>query len=51
MAFHAAHNNSITESNALGGFQGAGLVPFNPQAVISKLDIKLRTPTPTRPPS
>ena len=26
-------------------------MPFNPQAVISKLDVRLRTPTPTRPPS
>ena len=26
-------------------------MPFDPQAVISKLDVKLRTPTPTRPPS
>jgi hypothetical protein len=26
-------------------------VPFNPQVVISKLNVKLRTPTPTRPPS
>lgn len=50
MAFHTAHNNSITMSNVLGGFRGAGLVPFDPQAVISKLDVKLRTPTPTGPP-
>jgi len=50
IAFHTAHNNSITKSNVLGGFQGASLVPFDPQAVISKLNIKLRTPTPTGPP-
>ncbi|KFZ20545.1 hypothetical protein V501_00061, partial [Pseudogymnoascus sp. VKM F-4519 (FW-2642)] len=30
-------------------FRGAGLVPFNPQAVLLKLDVKLRTPTPSRP--
>ncbi|MBZ6375484.1 MAG: hypothetical protein LBE67_10930 [Kocuria palustris] len=30
-------------------FQSAGLVPFEPDKVISKLDIRLRTPTP--PPS
>jgi len=29
-----------------GGFEGAGLVPFNPAAVISKLDVRIRTPTP-----
>ena len=47
IAFRAAHNNAITKSNILGGFRGAGLVPFDPQAIISKLDIKLQTPTPT----
>ena len=41
----------MTENNIKGGFQGAGLVPFNLEAVISKLDVKLRTLTPTRPPN
>ena len=41
----------MTVQNAQAGFRGAGLVPFDPQAVISQLDIKLRTPTPTGPPS
>jgi hypothetical protein len=27
------------------------LIPLDPRVVISKLDIKLRTPTPTDPPS
>jgi hypothetical protein len=40
---------SIITQNAQAGFRGTGLVPFNPQAVISKLDIKLRILTPTRP--
>jgi hypothetical protein len=30
----------------MGGFRGAGLVLHNPEAVISKLDVRLRTPTP-----
>jgi hypothetical protein len=51
LAFHAAYNQSITTQNAKAGFRGAGLVPFDPQAVLSKLDVKLRTPTPSRPPS
>jgi DDE superfamily endonuclease/helix-turn-helix, Psq domain len=51
IAFKTAYLQSITIQNAKAGFRGAGLVPFNPQAVISKLDVKLRTPTPTRPPS
>jgi hypothetical protein len=50
-AFKAAYKQSMTAQNAQAGFRGAGLVPFDPQAVISKLDVKLRTPTPTQPPS
>ena len=50
-AFKAAYPRSITVQNAQAGFRGAGLIPFNPQVVISKLDIKLRTLTPTSPPS
>ena len=47
--FIAAFNATITESNIQGGFRGAGLVPFDPEAVISKLDVRLRTPTPPLP--
>jgi hypothetical protein len=45
-AFFAAFQASITEHNIRGGFRGAGLVPLDPDRVISQLDIKLRTPTP-----
>ncbi|EGU85277.1 hypothetical protein FOXB_04208 [Fusarium oxysporum f. sp. conglutinans Fo5176] len=45
-AFYAAHQATITESNIKGGFRGAGLIPFDPEHVISKLDLQLRTPTP-----
>jgi hypothetical protein len=45
-AFRAAFQTSLTESNVQGGFRGAGLVPFDPERVISTLDLKLRTPTP-----
>lgn len=51
IAFKAAYLQSITPQNAVAGFRGAGLVPFDPQAVLSKLDVRLRTPTPTGPPS
>lgn len=44
--FKAAYPQSITVQNAQAGFRGADLIPFDPQAVISKLDVKLRTPTP-----
>ena len=42
--FKAAFDASITESNIQGGFRSAGLVPFDPEAVISKLEVRLRTP-------
>jgi hypothetical protein len=45
-AFHAAFRATITESNIRGGFRGAGLAPFDPENVILKLDVQLRTPTP-----
>ena len=44
--FKAAFNTSVTKNNILGGFRGAGLVPFDLEAVISKLEVRLRTPTP-----
>ena len=51
LAFKAAHFAAMTESNNRGGFRAAGLVPFDPDSVISKLDVKSRMPTPTGPPS
>jgi hypothetical protein len=45
-AFYAAFKATFTESNIQGGFRGAGLAPFDPENVISKLDVQLRTPTP-----
>jgi hypothetical protein len=45
-AFFAAFQTSMTEKNVQGGFRGAGLVPFDPESVVSRLDMKLRTPTP-----
>jgi hypothetical protein len=46
--FKAAYEYTFTEENACAGFRGAELVPFNPVAVLSKLDVRLRTPTPQR---
>ena len=51
LAFKVAHFAAMTESNNKGGFRGSGLVPFDPEAVISKLDVKLRTPILTGSPS
>ena len=43
LCFKAAFNALITESNILGGFRGAGLVPFNLEAVIARLKVQLYT--------
>lgn len=45
-AFLRAFYASITEKNIRAGFQCTGIVPFDPETVISRLDIKLKTPTP-----
>lgn len=48
-AFRDAWFATFTEKNIRGAFAGAGLVPFDPQRVLSKLDVQLRTPTPPNP--
>lgn len=48
-AFKAAFKKAFTQENVCAGFRGAGLVPYNPEAVLSKLDVRLRTPTPPAP--
>jgi hypothetical protein len=50
-AFHTAFRTTMIESNIRGGFRGTGLVPYDPEYVISQLDIKLPTPTSPRPSS
>jgi hypothetical protein len=45
-AFVEAFKATITKENIQGGFRGAGLVPYDPEVVISQLDIRLSTPTP-----
>jgi hypothetical protein len=45
-AFKTAFCATFTERNIKAGFRGAGLTPFDPNTVISKLDVKLHTPTP-----
>jgi hypothetical protein len=48
-AFKEAYKKTFTPENVRAGFRGAGLVPYNPEAVLSKLDVQLRTPTPPTP--
>jgi hypothetical protein len=43
-AFKTAFEQSITKQNIKAGFRGAGLVPHDPQAVLSKLDVVVQTP-------
>ena len=43
-AFKAAFEQSITKENIQASFRGASLVPHDPQAVLSKLDMVVRTP-------
>lgn len=45
-AFKAAFTRSFTSANICSAFRGAGLVPLQPDVVLSKLDVRLRTPTP-----
>ena len=51
LAFFKAFKKSMTKSNIQAGFEGARLVPLSLETVISKLDVKLQTPTSSRPPT
>ncbi len=44
--FRAAFFASITKRDIQGGFARASLIPYNLERVLSKLDVKLRTPIP-----
>jgi hypothetical protein len=48
-AFKAAFSKAFTAENVRAGFRGAGLVPHNPEVVLLKLNVRLRTPTPLKP--
>jgi hypothetical protein len=45
-AFYTAFKATFIESNIKGGFRGAGIAPLNPETIILKLNMQLRTPTP-----
>ena len=45
-AFKVAFDRAFTSANICSAFRGAGLVPLEPDTVLSKLDVQLRTPTP-----
>jgi hypothetical protein len=45
-AFKEAFKATFTEQNIKSGFRATGLVPYEPQSVLSHLNLRLRTPTP-----
>ncbi|KAJ6262803.1 hypothetical protein Dda_1360 [Drechslerella dactyloides] len=45
--FQKAFTITITKRNILSSFAGAGIVPYNPDRVLSKLDVQLPLVTPT----
>lgn len=45
-AFKEAFKAAFTEQNIKAGFRATGLVPYDPQNVLSHLDLRLKTPTP-----
>ena len=45
-AFRAAFDRTFTTANICSAFRAAGIVPFEPDVVLSRLDIQLLTPTP-----
>jgi len=40
-AFREAFFTLITKKNIQGGFTGTSFIPYNPERVISKLDIRI----------
>ena len=44
--FAKVFEKAFSKANILSSFRATGLVPSNPLVVLSKLDVKLRTPTP-----
>ena len=44
--FAKVFNKAFSKANILSSFRATGLVPNGPLVVLSKLDVKVRTPTP-----
>ena len=47
--FQPVYNKAISKSNILSSFRATGLVPLDPEVVLSRLEVKPRTPTPPLP--
>ena len=50
-AYCVARIESLTSNTIRSGFGATGLVPYDPERVLSKLNTQLRTPTPPPPPT
>jgi hypothetical protein len=44
--FGLVFDKAFSKDNILSSFRATGLVPHNPEVVLSKLEVKPRTPTP-----
>jgi hypothetical protein len=51
IAYASARNESMAVNTVRNGFAATGLVPFDPERVLFKLNTQLRTPTPPADPS
>jgi hypothetical protein len=48
-AFKKAFDQAFTLSNIQGAFRGSGIFPFDPEAVLSRVGLAIRTPSPELP--
>jgi hypothetical protein len=48
-AFQSVYSSAFSPNNIRSSFRATGLVPVDPEVVISKLEVKPRTPTPPAP--
>ena len=48
-AYSTARTEALTSNTVRSGFAATGLVPYDPERVLSKLNTQLRTPTPPPP--
>ena len=48
-AFNSAFLEALRKENICGSLRGAGLVPFDPDTMLSRLDVKLRPLIPPAP--
>ncbi len=51
LAYLTARTEALTLNTIRSRFAAAGLVPYDPEYVLSKLNTQLRTPTPPPPPA